>query len=100
MTELTLGDAAKRIGVSVDTLRRWAAAGKLRTSRDARNRRLVPEAEVERLAPHPDRHRAGDTLSARNRFPGVVTSVEVDESGERQRVRGTLPPTPQTSPPA
>ncbi len=38
----------------------------------------MPEAEVERLAPHPDRHRAGDTLSARNRFPGVVTSVEVD----------------------
>jgi molybdopterin-binding protein len=78
MADLTLGDAAKRIGVSVDTLRRWAAAGKLSTSRDARNRRLVPEAEIERLAPHPDRHRAGDTLSARNRFPGVVTSVEVD----------------------
>ena len=32
MTELTLGDAARRIGVSVDTLRRWAAAGKLSTS--------------------------------------------------------------------
>jgi molybdopterin-binding protein len=78
MSDLTLGDAAKRIGVSVDTLRRWAAAGKLSTSRDARNRRLVPASEVERLAPHPDRHRAGDTLSARNRFPGVVTSVEVD----------------------
>jgi molybdopterin-binding protein len=78
MADVTLGDAAKRIGVSVDTLRRWAAAGKLRTSRDPRNRRLVPEAEIERLAPHPDRHRAGDTLSARNRFPGVVTSVEVD----------------------
>src|SRR3954464_11287127 len=78
MTELTLGDAAKRIGVSVDTLRRWAAAGKLTTSRDARNPRLVREDEGEPLAPHPDRHRAGDALSARNRFPGVVTSVEVD----------------------
>jgi molybdopterin-binding protein len=78
MTELTLGDAAKRIGVSVDTLRRWAAAGKLRTSRDARNRRLVPEAEVRRLSHHPQRHVAGDSLSARNRFPGVVTSVEID----------------------
>src|SRR5512132_3946104 len=78
MTDLTLRDAAKRIGVSVDTLRRWAAAGKLSTSRDARNRRLVPAAEVERLAPHPDRHRVGDTLSARNRFPGGVTSVDGD----------------------
>jgi molybdopterin-binding protein len=26
----------------------------------------------------PDRHRTGDTFSARNRFPGVVRSVEVD----------------------
>jgi molybdopterin-binding protein len=76
--ELTLGQAAKRIGVSVDTLRRWAGAGKLRTVRDDRNRRLVPADELERLAPHPERHRAGDALSARNRFPGVVRSVEVD----------------------
>jgi molybdopterin-binding protein len=78
MTDLTLGDAAKRIGVSVDTLRRWATAGKVATTRDARNRRLVPAAEVDRLAPRPERHQAGATLSARNRFPGVVTSVEVD----------------------
>ncbi len=78
MADLTLGDAAKRIGVSVDTLRRWASAGKLDTLRDARNRRLVPEAEVQRLAPLPHRHRAGDALSARNRFPGVISSVEVD----------------------
>jgi molybdopterin-binding protein len=75
---LTLGEAAKAIGVSADTLRRWDAAGKLRTVRDARNRRLVPAAEVERLTAHPRRHAAGDTLSARNRFPGVVRSVEVD----------------------
>ena len=46
--------------------------------RDARNRRLVPAAEVERLSHHPQRHEAGDPLSARNRFPGVVRSVEVD----------------------
>jgi molybdopterin-binding protein len=76
--DLTLGDAAKAIGVSADTLRRWDRAGKLATVRDARNRRLVPESEVERLTRHPRRHAAGDTLSARNRFPGVVRSVEVD----------------------
>jgi molybdopterin-binding protein len=81
MTEdegLLLGDAARAIGVSADTLRRWERAGKLRTSRDAANRRRVPPGEVERLAGRPDRHRAGDALSARNRFPGTVTSVEVD----------------------
>jgi molybdopterin-binding protein len=38
----------------------------------------VPRREVERLAGQPSRHRAGDALSARNRFPGVVRSVEVD----------------------
>src|ERR1700709_1068060 len=72
------GEAAKAIGVSLDTLRRWDRAGKLRTTRDERNRRLVPVAEIERLSSHPGRHRAGHALSARNRFAGVVRSVEVD----------------------
>ena len=75
---LTLGEAAHEIGVSADTLRRWDRAGKLRTVRDERNRRRVPESEVERLSGRPRRHRAGDGLSARNRFAGVVRSVEVD----------------------
>jgi molybdopterin-binding protein len=38
----------------------------------------VPAAEIERLSSHPRRHAAGDSVSARNRFPGVVRSVEVD----------------------
>jgi molybdopterin-binding protein len=78
MPDLTLGDAAQALGVSPDTLRRWDRAGKLRTTRDERNRRRVPAAEVERLSARPRRHAAGDNFSARNRFPGVVTSVEVD----------------------
>jgi molybdopterin-binding protein len=76
--DLTLSQAARAIGVSQDTLRRWDRAGKLRTKRDSRNRRLVPRAEVERLANRPRRHRAGHSLSVRNRFSGVVRSVEVD----------------------
>ncbi len=75
---LTLGAAAKALGVSTDTLRRWDRDGKLATVRDARNRRLVPPAEVERLARRPQRHRTGHPLSARNRFAGVVRSVEAD----------------------
>jgi molybdopterin-binding protein len=75
---LLISEAARAIGVSQDTLRRWDRAGKLRTRRDTANRRRVPRSEVERLAGHPSRHRAGDALSARNRFPGVVRSVEVD----------------------
>jgi molybdopterin-binding protein len=75
---LLLGEAARALGVSADTLRRWERAGKLETVRDGSNRRRVPLSEVRRLSSRPDRHRAGDELSARNRFPGTVRSVEVD----------------------
>ena len=75
---LLLGDAARALGVSVDTLRRWARSGRLDTFRDPSNRRRVPPAEIERLAVRPARRRTGDALSARNRFPGVIRSVEVD----------------------
>jgi molybdopterin-binding protein len=76
--DLTLGEAAREIGVSVDTLRRWERTGKVRAVRDERNRRRIPRREVERVARRPRRHAAGDALSARNRFPGRVVSVEVD----------------------
>ncbi|MDQ3103411.1 MAG: helix-turn-helix transcriptional regulator [Actinomycetota bacterium] len=76
--DLSLGDAAKQLGVSVDTLRRWDRAGKLETKRDANDRRRVSVAEVERLRDSPERHATGDALSTRNRFPGTITSVEVD----------------------
>lgn len=75
---LTLGAAANALGVSADTLRRWDAAGKLRTQRDARNHRLVPVGEVQRLSSRPRRHTTGSPISARNRLPGVVRSVERD----------------------
>ena len=78
MADLTLGEAARALGVSADTLRRWDRAGKLQTVRDARNRRLVPEAEIARLSDRPHRPPTGAKLSARNRFAGIVRSVEVD----------------------
>lgn len=77
--QLTLGEAARAIGVSQDTLRRWDRAGKLRTRRDSRNRRLVPAEEVQRLSgSRRSRHLTGGRLSARNRLTGTVRSVEVD----------------------
>jgi molybdopterin-binding protein len=75
---LTLGEAAAAIGVSADTLRRWDRAGKLKTFRDERNRRMVTAAEVRRHTQRPQRHETGRNLSARNRMTGVVRSVEVD----------------------
>ena len=77
-TNLTLGEAAAAIGVSADTLRRWDRAGKLKTFRDERNRRMVTAEEVRRLSRRPQRHETGRKLSARNRMTGVVRSVEVD----------------------
>ena len=71
---LTAAEAARALGISVDTLRRWDRDGKIAVDRDEANRRVVPVAEIERLrAPHSD-----ETLSARNRFRGVVRSVELD----------------------
>ena len=84
---LTAAEAARALGISVDTLRRWDRAGKLRVERDSANRRVVPAAEIERL-----RGRVGDeTLSARNRFRGIVRSVEVDGLIARVEIDVTEP---------
>src|SRR4029078_4504350 len=71
---LSAAEAARALGISVDTLRRWDRDGKISVERDAANRRVVSGDEVDRVrAPHRD-----ETLSARNRFRGVVRSVELD----------------------
>src|SRR5437764_3574701 len=76
-TELVpIGEAARALGVSVDTLRRWERDGRLRSERDHANRRVIPASEIERLGGHVP-IRVGDGFSARNRFEGVVESVEV-----------------------
>ena len=70
----TASEAARALGISLDTLRRWDRSGKLRVDRDGSNHRVVQAAEVERL-----RGEAGlDGISARNRFTGVVRSVTVE----------------------
>src|SRR5919197_342827 len=66
-------EAARALGISLDTLRRWDREGRIRTERDRANRRLVPLAEIERL-----RGAEHHQLSARNRFHGVVTDVKVE----------------------
>src|SRR5215208_3099382 len=75
---VSLSQAARTLGVSQHTLRRWDRSGKLATERDERNRRRVPVAAGERLGGREPRHPAGAPRSARNRRPGVVRSVEVD----------------------
>ena len=74
-----VGEAAELLGVSVDTLRRWTASGRLRVRRSAGGQRLVALADLRRLQEdRRRRERPAIAQSARNRFPGVVTRVEKD----------------------
>lgn len=67
-------EAARALGISLDTLRRWDRAGKIRVERDASNRRVVPASEIDRLRGTD----GSEQLSARNRLRGVVRSVTVE----------------------
>jgi molybdopterin-binding protein len=69
----TAGEAARALGISLDTLRRWDRQGRIKVGRDSANRRIVPVREVDRL-----RGSDRQTLSARNRLEGVVRDVQVD----------------------
>ena len=83
----TAAEAARALGISLDTLRRWDRAGKIRVERDEANRRVVAAAEVGRLrAPQGE-----ETISARNHFRGVVRSVELDGFLARVEIDVTEP---------
>jgi len=72
--EYSASEAATALGISVDTLRRWDRAGRVRVTRDRNNRRVVSAAEIDRLRGDGQ----GTHISARNRFRATVTDVEVD----------------------
>jgi molybdopterin-binding protein len=78
---MRLGEAASQLGVSPDTLRRWADAGRLAVTLSPGGQRVVDRDVVARLAS--ERRRLGEerpivAQSARNRFAGVVTRVDAD----------------------
>jgi molybdopterin-binding protein len=80
-SSVRVGQAAEMLGVSVETIRRWASEGRLIVERSAGGQRLVPLDEVSRLLG--ERRRASTdrpivAQSARNRFVGVVTRIERD----------------------
>ena len=70
----TASEAASALGISLDTLRRWDRAGRVRVERDRNNRRVVTAAEIDRLRGDG----GGAHISARNRFRGIVTEVKTD----------------------
>ena len=69
----TASEAARALGISLDTLRRWDRQGRIRVARDSANRRVVAAREIQRLRGDADRN-----LSARNRLEGVVREVKIE----------------------
>ena len=84
---LSAAQASRALGISLDTLRRWDREGKLRVERDAANRRIVAASEIDRLRAVD----GSDRLTARNRFRGVIRSVEVDGLLARVEIDVTEP---------
>lgn len=80
VTTYRVGRVAELLGVSTDTVRRWADSGRLRMRRD-RGQRVIDGADLARFlteTPRPAEPELSVAESARNRFPGVVTKVEKD----------------------
>ena len=82
---ISAAEAARRLGISLDTLRRWDRAGKIEVTRDSANRRRVDTSEIERLAgmkppaalgPQPLRRRHLDV-----EVEGLLAQVEIEVSG-------------------
>jgi len=78
---IRVGQAAEMLGVTVETMRRWEAEGRLHMERSSGGQRLVALADGTRLLA--GRRKTGAERSivggwARNRFPGIVTRIEKD----------------------
>jgi molybdopterin-binding protein len=72
--QYSASEAAAALGISVDTLRRWDRAGRIRVTRDRNNRRVVSAQEIDRLRGDGQ----GMHISARNRLRATVTVVQVE----------------------
>ncbi|EFF89918.1 molybdenum-pterin binding domain-containing protein [Streptomyces sp. e14] len=82
MQSYTIGQAARLLGVSPDTARRWADAGRVATHRDESGRRLVDGRDLAafsvELAASGSEEDASYT-SVRNAFPGIVTAIKLGD---------------------
>lgn len=85
MPQIRISDAAKFLGVSDDTVRRWVNTGALESTEDASGRMAIDGLELARFSKDlvardqaPSVSDSGSSSSARNRFVGLVTSVKTD----------------------
>ena len=81
MPHLRVSEASRYLGVSDDTVRRWVDNGTLSATTDTAGRKVDDGYEVALVArkhatmPAPPE---GSLSSARNRFVGLVTDLQVD----------------------
>jgi molybdopterin-binding protein len=78
MTHMRVSDAARLLGVSDDTVRRWLADGRLISAPQGPGPQAVDAASVAMLMVEQAPAGTPSTTSARNRLPGIVTRVEKD----------------------
>ncbi|WP_432052667.1 TOBE domain-containing protein [Streptomyces xiamenensis] len=85
MRSYTIGRAARLLGVSPDTVRRWADAGRLPTRRDEAGKRLIEGPDLAAFAVALATAGADDDgtdepySSTRNAFPGIITAVKLGD---------------------
>lgn len=81
MPQFRIADAARLLGVSDDTVRRWVDVGALPVAADTSNRKVIDGAALAEFA-RDHAHTTPDPSvvqrSARNRMVGLVTSVVAD----------------------
>lgn len=81
MPHYRIAEAARLLGVSDDTVRRWVDGGQLHAQRDSSGRLVVDGAELAAFARDQARSTpdpSGVGRSARNRLVGLVTEVVSD----------------------
>ncbi|GGZ22787.1 MerR family transcriptional regulator [Streptomyces inusitatus] len=82
MQSYTIGQAARLLGVSPDTARRWADAGRVATHRDESGKRLIEGRDLAAFSIEVGQGGGEDEASytsARNAFPGIVTAVKLGD---------------------
>ncbi|MHC0430127.1 TOBE domain-containing protein [Streptomyces sp. O3] len=83
MRSYTTQQAARLLGVSPDTVRRWADAERIPTRRDDTGRRLIDGPDLAAyavtLARQTDEGDDEPYTSARNAFPGIITAVRLGD---------------------
>ncbi|MFE9040235.1 molybdopterin-binding protein [Streptomyces sp. NPDC012421] len=81
MQSYTIGQAARLLGVSPDTARRWADAGRVATHRDESGRRVIDGKSLAAFSVELGQADDEDAsyTSARNAFPGIVTAIKLGD---------------------